>query len=258
MNIHHKNMKQVSQEMQSWTKSNLTYLGIYECNYAHFDLNEASWAGIPMYYDWYCEYMEQGLDLSLASRLSQGTRYWDQTTQLYQKYNHFINTIDTHSPHRLDVITKTDDGFEMLTVSSDHLLTPSEHLQVEKALRVLSHQARYITKNKPNLTMDLRCVNELKNIEFEKEGPCYSQYEKSKFGDVILTSKEQKYIEYMIFNKTQKEIAYLHSCSETAVRKVITNIKRKLGHEFMPNSQMMDLLGQIGVLSICSQSFIVN
>tara|TARA_B100001094_G_scaffold320057_1_gene365700 strand:+ start:380 stop:838 length:459 start_codon:yes stop_codon:yes gene_type:complete len=142
--------------MQSWTASKLSCLGIYECNYSRFDLKKSKWLVFPMHYAWYCEYMEQGLDASLISRLKRGTHYWDHTTKIYRKYNRFINTVDIYNPHRLDIVLEAKEGFEMLTVSSDHLLLLPEYMQIQKALRELSDQAQPIVQNKPHLTLDLR------------------------------------------------------------------------------------------------------
>ena len=49
-------------------------------------------------------------------------------------------------------------------------------------------------------------------------------------------------------NLTQKEIAHQKGISQTAVRKTITGIKRKLGNDKMPKSRMFKLLQAQGVL----------
>ena len=68
----------------------------------------------------------------------------------------------------------------------------------------------------------------------------------------MLTAKEMQYIEYMLRNKTHLEVALLQDCSETAVRHIYMNIRRKLGNESMTLSQMAHQLDQLGVLSLCA------
>ena len=38
MNIHHKNMKQISHDLQAWTESHMSTLGVFELSYGYYDL----------------------------------------------------------------------------------------------------------------------------------------------------------------------------------------------------------------------------
>ena len=51
---------------------------------------------------------------------------------------------------------------------------------------------------------------------------------------------------------THKEIASRQGCSQTAVRKILTNIKLKLGFSYMSNSHMFSELKKMGVLEVCA------
>ena len=73
---------------------------------------------------------------------------------------------------------------------------------------------------------------------------CY----KKNFGDLKLTLKELHCLSLMMMNHTQKEIANTKGTSQTAVRKTIRGIKRKLGNEKMPKSLMFKHLQSQGVL----------
>ena len=74
------------------------------------------------------------------------------------------------------------------------------------------------------------------------------QHEKRyRFHDINLTSLEIKYLKCLSALMSQKEIAYQNQCSETAVRKVILNVKNKFGNGSMPNSKLFQLLKEKGV-----------
>jgi DNA-binding CsgD family transcriptional regulator len=81
-------------------------------------------------------------------------------------------------------------------------------------------------------------------------------YMKVNFGDLVLTAKEQLYIEFIIFNIAHKEIAHRQDVSETSVRKLLSNIKRKLENESMSNSTLLPELRRRGVLEIFSNRLI--
>tara|TARA_B100001094_G_C18190952_1_gene807204 strand:+ start:211 stop:1005 length:795 start_codon:yes stop_codon:yes gene_type:complete len=260
MNIHHKNMKQLSQHMQSWTQSNLEQHGIYECTFARFDKKEAEFLAIPMFYDWHFIYLEQDLDLQIYKRLIPGARYLENSCDIYKNYYQFIKNKCEGKPNyfKFDVITETQSGYEMVTVGSDVPLTPQTSILLKKLSHQLSYEVDKVIKSKTNIKSEFRAVQSL--LEQESNTANYEvkdtyNFAKSKYNDIVLTVKEQQYIRHLMFNKTQKEIAYEHNCSETAVRKVILNIKRKLGYEYMANSAMFNLLEQKDVLFTISATF---
>ena len=255
MKIHHKNMKQVSHDMQQWVQSNLAHLGIFECNYSSINAQESTWMGIPMSHRWYCHFMEQGLDKSVVARLQKGSHYLEGSDILYKKYAQYIGSKPTDDLHRYDYVIKNHQGFETLTVSSNQLISKSTHDHLNKVLHHLSYQAQRIVKNKSNIESEFRFSQELTELfEAKTSEEKSSTYMKSKFHDVILTAKEQLYIEYLIRNLSHKEIAHEHDVSETGVRHVLRNIKRKLGNDSMSTPRMFELLDKKGVLSLCSQA----
>ena len=111
-----------------------------------------------------------------------------------------------------------------------------------------------IIKSKPNVLLDFRGVERIPDLS-KFDMPQDIQYEKSNFKGVILTAKEQLYIEYLLFNLSHKEIAHKQGCSQTAVRQIFINIKRKLGCIHMPTSTLVRKLNEHGVLSLYSIKF---
>ena len=256
MKIHHKNMKQVSLDMQQWVQSNLAHLGIFECGYANYNFVEQSFLPIPMHHEWYCQYMEQDLDLLTATRVAQASKYWDMQNTIHKKYNDFIEQRMKKNFYKIDFIQKNADSYELLTVGTERPFSPQEYLEIQKHFRHISYQADQIRKQKSHVLSELRPWRELKNLHQEKSViDTASEYEKAKFDDITLTAKEQLYIEYLMMNKTHKEIAFNHEVSDVAVRNVLRNIKRKLGNDYMSTSLMFKRLKSKGVLSVCSQSF---
>ncbi len=255
-------MKQVSQDMQSWVNSNLSSLQVLECAYGHYDIEKGTFMAIPMIQSWYYEYLEKGLDLLVADRLKSKMNYWSHSDQVYSNYHKHIRKNYTDKFfYKFDLVNKIPEGYELLAIGVHKKLSNCELLELQRAFRVISYQASQIRKRYPNSCIELRAyeaVHDLFHIENKEKENMISQYEKSKFGDIILTPKEQQYIEYTLFNLTHKEISYKHNCSQTAVRKVISNIKRKLGNEYMPTSSMLIKLNEIGALGLCSRNFVYN
>lgn len=259
MNIHHKNMKQVSEDMKQWTQENLSSLGIYECSYNHFDIKRNIFMPIPMHYEWYCEYLEKGYDLSVAERLNEGANYWKEDDPMFTAYKKCVGRDDCY---KLDLVIKNESGFELLIVAGSSPLTAKGFNVLQKNFYQLSFQGHKIRKLKPNTMLEIDPIKSVTE-KFYNSGNDDSanlldpsSYKKARFQEVILTAKEQLYIEYLIYNFTHKQIASKQGCSETAVRKVITNIKIKLGNAHMSASTMLLKLNDIGALAVCSGSII--
>jgi DNA-binding CsgD family transcriptional regulator len=76
--------------------------------------------------------------------------------------------------------------------------------------------------------------------------PPQKVYQKGCFGGVTLTAKEQRYLDYFALGLTYREIAVRHGVSEVAVRKIYSNIKRKLKEPKLPSSQLLSRLHRYG------------
>jgi DNA-binding CsgD family transcriptional regulator len=71
-------------------------------------------------------------------------------------------------------------------------------------------------------------------------------YQKGCFGGLMLTAKEQCYLDYLALGLTYRDIAKKHGVTEVAVRKVYWNIKRKLNEPNLPSSQLLSRLHRHG------------
>jgi len=261
MNIHHKNMKQVSRDMQSWVNQNISDRNIYECSYSYYNYFDRTFMSLPCDYMWYCDYMEKSLDLLSSYRIKNGSKYWDQESELYKNYKKNIsNCIGSKTFYKLDILNKMEHGFEMLAIGSFEPISFQSHIRINHLFSQLSLHAHKIRKKRKHICSDLRQVDEIRDIHIAQEKKLdnlsessLKNYSKAKFDNLILTAKELLYIEYTMMGLTHKEIAARQQCSQTAVRKVLLNIKFKLGFSYMPNSQMMSKLKDVGVLEVCMQ-----
>jgi DNA-binding CsgD family transcriptional regulator len=264
MNIHHKNMQKIAQDMQNWVASNLSHLQVLECAYGHYDINHGTFMAMPMIHSWYCEYLEKGLDLRVAERLKSKINFWSENDKLYNNYQkHIKDHYTSRDFYKFDIVNTVPEGFEMLAIGVHKKLSSEELIELQRAFRVLSYFAFQVRKRYRNCAIELRAFDAVKQL-FENQGieptdgALIDVYAKAKFGNVILTCKEQQYIEHLLFNLTYQEIAYKHCCSVIAVRKIYYNIKKKLGNEYMSSSMMLNQLNQLGVLSLCAKKFIYN
>ena len=144
MKIHHKNMKQVSHDMQEWVQSNLAHLGIYECGYANYDAVNASYLTLPMFHQWYCEYMEKKLDFMVKERIEKASNYWDMNNTIEKNYNQFIKNYVSDRFYKIDFVQRNTNGFELLTVGSHRPLTPAGYTEVQNKFKQISYQDSYI------------------------------------------------------------------------------------------------------------------
>ena len=199
---------------------------------------------------------EKKLDLCLAPRLKTGWHFWEQTDLTYRAYQKYVRSLNLENVHKSQFGSYHENTLEMCVIGSRSKLEKAELIQAEKAFRQISYQARQLVKYKPNLMLDLNIDMSVVNRNLSlKKHHIETRYEKALFKGITLTSTEQQYIEYLIFNTSHKGIAYKHNCSETAVRKVITNIKRKLGNDSMSTQAMMTHLNEIGLFNVISQKF---
>ena len=148
-----------------------------------------------------------------------------------------------------EISGRLDDGFDMFSTSSIKPLNLVQQNYVYRKFRELAYMLQKRLKSRPQLAQELRMVDAVKT-QHALQDPLEVQddAQKALFDGVTLTAKELLYLEYLMMNLTHKEIAFRHQCSETAVRKVIGNVKKKLGQDSMPCSMMFQMLKERGVL----------
>ena len=166
MKIHHKNMKQISHDMQQWVQSNLAHLGVYECSYSRYDLNKGTWLPIPIFYDWYCEYLEKGFDEAVLSRLHQSCNYWKSDEPLYKSYisQQHVKETKLKNPCKFDIVTKTPYGFEMMVIGSKHIPLLHEQAQFQKCFGEISYTASRLIKNYSHVELEFTGTKQAKAL----------------------------------------------------------------------------------------------
>lgn len=168
MNIHHYHMKQISRHMEQWVQSNLYSLGIFECNFVYTDVNESTWIGIPTSYDWYCHFMHLGLETSFLSRVKKGSHYLDNSSLLYKKYNHFLNTKSSQKLYRYEYISKVMTGYETMSISSNKLLSASNHQYLKQISKIFSKQIQLMKHHNSHISSEFYYPTELQALFYSK------------------------------------------------------------------------------------------
>lgn len=263
MNIHHKNMREVSGKMHDWVSKNLSAYGIYECNYARYEINNKQWMTMPTFYEWHAEYLEKQHDDSIEQRLHEGINHWDLTSPIFNDYQNFIQKRNkqylSSYNHKIDYVKKHADVYEVLVIGTNQALTMSAYHAIEKSMHELSYQAHKIIKKHRNVMLPIenKIIGQKTDNNCAQDQP-YNPYSKSMFDQLILTAKELLYIEYALLGYTHKHIAYMHQCTVTAVRNIYLNIRLKMGNANMPAIEMMEKLKALGVLAVCSARLHAN
>ena len=169
MNIHHRNIKQISQDMQSWVHKHLFQYGIFECAYGCFNTDEATFLPIPMYYNWYAAYMEKSLDLIVATRLKYtGFNYWEKHSPLFKSYNHSVNH-KYDKTYKLDIVIPVRNGYEMLVIGSHTPLSHHTQHTLSQCFHELSSTAFELKKKQPSLCIELRAIQSIINLQKHDE-----------------------------------------------------------------------------------------
>lgn len=251
-NIHLKNMNLFSKYLEAWRLSKVDNL-TSEIGYMYFDIQKNRYLGSSSNLAWRYEFHEKDLDVSGVNLLREGCFILPNNSVIKSAYNKLENTQATS--YKTLFCRRDEFGFELFGIVTEQELSNIDQIIMHKKLFNLSYEISRWVKHKKSIFTDIKAYELARNQFDQSYGVSEIQYDKSKFrGNLILTTKEQQYIEYLLFNLTQKEIAYKHGVSETAVRKVILNIKRKLGYEYMSHTTMMIKLKELGVLGIYAQA----
>jgi phage regulator Rha-like protein len=160
MNIHHHNMRQVSEMMADWVRRHMAHLQIYDCTYSYCNFVEGTRLPITTAYDWYCQYNEQSLDLLLPQRILTGSQYWNPSSVLFKNYSQYVEG----RFFKIDLFSKTHDGFEMFTLGCNKRLLPQEYQYLKYLFQTMSKEAMRLKSLKPNLVVELRTAKALKAI----------------------------------------------------------------------------------------------
>tara|TARA_B100001094_G_C18178584_1_gene799441 strand:- start:1599 stop:2405 length:807 start_codon:yes stop_codon:yes gene_type:complete len=247
--VYHNHIKSISQKLEKWVLDELACVGVFECGYTDYHINHNSYFCVSSNNPWRYEFLEKKFELLSAPFLEVGVNVLSKQSKIINYYRRNYRENCT----KMSFVFPYREGFEMLVTSSIKPLNILEQRLVFNKFRQLSYEMGRIRKNKDFLHSEIDILDEVKQQhqrqrQHEDGLLDFKVAKKSQFDGIALTPKELVYIEHLMMNWTQKEIAYHHQVSETAVRKVIINIKRKLGQEFMAHSTMFRILKQKGVL----------
>ena len=153
MNTHHKNIKQISNDMQKWMHSNLSHLGVYECCYHLYDMQKQQWMSMPVMYDWYCRYLEKGFDITIQDRFNLGWSKWNEQDILYRQYKSYLKKKNIAAGCKLDFISPTTNGLEALTLGVSKSVSMNEHIYIQQKFYQLSKAAQNVILEKPQVML---------------------------------------------------------------------------------------------------------
>jgi DNA-binding CsgD family transcriptional regulator len=264
--IHHKNMRYLCESTTDWVEKNLSQFGIFDFGCNFLNINDNSYLPLVSDYHLYCEYMDQNLHLQMLDRLHLGINQWNKNPTLLQSYDDTQIKLNAQlsrdyepskNTYHIDWVMKTKSGFQVFYCIGHRSLDANDLLKIKQYLHIHAYEASKIKKYKPKALIDLPTSEEITArfhaIASHENGEPI-RYQKAEFDGVILTGKEQEYIEHLVFHRTHKDIAQRYQVTETAVRHIICNIKRKLGNENMPTTTMFALLNETGALAACMGS----
>lgn len=159
MNIHSKQMQQISSHMEQWVRSNLSTLGIYECNYSHFNVVNQTLAAIPSDCRWHYHFLEQNLDLHAAKRLNVGVQHWREDQLLFKTYKKFNFMKDFN---KIDFVQKTNVGYNLVSFGSTKKLFSRDYARLMLYYHYLCKHAGKLVQQNRTLSIELRDYHNIK------------------------------------------------------------------------------------------------
>ncbi|MBL6735240.1 MAG: hypothetical protein ISP86_05115, partial [Shewanellaceae bacterium] len=215
MHIHHKNMKYLCHSSEAWMRKNLSYLGIEGIGCNMIDLEKNTYFPFGCGYDQYCQFMEKKLDRDMASRVTAGLRFWDEQETLFQVVEtHYLPQKVPFAPKQalkaFDCTLKTASGFEIFSIVSQQWIQPPQLNALQHWMHAFAYEGAQMKKHKPKAVLELE-NREALTAQFlnfdESTTDLPVQFQKAKFGDLVLTGKEQAYIQLMVLQLPYREIA---------------------------------------------------
>lgn len=243
--VHCRNIKRLSNELDRWMKSNLQEFSVIELGYNHYDLDCNHYLAVSNNLSWRDVYIEHGFDIDSIHILEEGIRVLDNKDTIKACYNkHFI----ADSVRTLFCFRASYGFVTFSTLTPKHLTHQQQNLVMQR-LRHGWYEVRRACKTRPHLFTPLQHRSLIKEKFVQPPKKFDIEYQRSVFQDIVFTAKEQQYIEYLLFHLSPKDIADKHQCSETAVRRAIIRIKQKLGNQNFTTSELLLNLRERGMLT---------
>tara|TARA_B100001094_G_C18195716_1_gene810739 strand:+ start:1529 stop:2302 length:774 start_codon:yes stop_codon:yes gene_type:complete len=233
--------------MQEWAKKNLEHFNFINLSYMHIDLVDSVIQMLSYDLQWYKLYWEEKLDYTLAQRLKKKYTLW---SELDEKHQSILHNYQSNS-EKVDLCLFHQKAFEIFSIHTCNQLHMEDYLSLYQCFPSISYHAHKIRKRQhkyllhPIHDQNIFTISPPNNTHHINT--IFQTEKRYRFNQVNLTALEIKYLQCLSALMSQKEIAYRYQVSETAVRKTIGNIKRKMGHEAMPNSKLFKLLREQGI-----------
>ncbi|SHG16653.1 hypothetical protein [Vibrio gazogenes] len=192
-------------------------------------------------YDWHLSYWEQGLNGTVGQRMSPGLASWrDKDAEYHQLLDKY------RIPDKVDYTWLCPQRAEIVSLACRHQLTSQESHQLAVLRPSLAYHAHKLWLKHQVATLPYQ------SVVVSSDTPDAHMYDQNhfRFGDIVLTAKEMSTIRLLLSFNSPKEIAWKHHCSESAERKRIDTIKRKI-HCTGNRSTFFQLLHKHGILDAC-------
>ena len=243
-------LKLVSEKIKSWSKRNVYFKDIIECNYTKIDLVNHQFIGIPNKLSWYYDFIENKLDSNISERLVPGLKQWKVSSELYKNYQvHFKNFSYLY---RYDLVYKTHDGYEYISFASTSPFSIKNYNILTFAFHELSHQMHSEVLNHYDLGIELKNYDLIKKNHATNNNKIIQNKEKIKtnqrYGDISLSRFEEEVISKLMQLMTVDEIAKECLYTNYQIENILSDIKVKFGDPNMSKSLLFSKLKSHDVL----------
>jgi DNA-binding CsgD family transcriptional regulator len=223
--------------------------GYTEITHTLINQKEGYISTLPSNYQWHLTYWQNDLDLKLSERCREGMHSWTEYSHPHKKSLCKIGKNIT----KIDICTKTNDGYELFSVSQTQSNDLSQIVNAFKLKAAVSHYAARMQNLQYDKTR-LPLRQKLSPIYIDKI--TLPEYPHFFFNGINFTPTEMNTIRLLLELKTIKEIATYHYCTLTAEKRRIEHIKQKLSCENQPLSKLFSVLRKRGVTAACLESYI--
>ncbi|SIO96901.1 hypothetical protein [Vibrio spartinae] len=192
-------------------------------------------------YDWHLSYWDQGLNKTVGKRISPGLSSWRDKDE---EYHHLLRK--HRIPDKVDYTWLCPQRAEIVSLACRHQLTSQESHQLAVLRPYLAYHAHKLWLKHQVATLPYQ------SMPVSSDTPDTHMYDQNhfRFGDIVLTAKEVSTIRLLLSFHSPKEIAWQHHCSESAERKRIETIKRKINCTGN-RATFFQLLHKHGILDAC-------
>ncbi|MCL9783506.1 hypothetical protein M9194_18935 [Vibrio sp. S4M6] len=239
------NMEAACHEFRTLFKSLPT--NVLHISFTTIEPSSQSLKTISSQYHWHVSYWEENLNLRVASRMKSGISDWQKKDRPHQSF-----LLHHNVPYKTDVTQVLRNKVDILSIATKQPLGNYHQQQLLRAKSAVSFHANKLWRKHSVSALPLQSGN---HCEPTQPLGIPLDQEHFQFADIILTRKELSTIKMLLSLKSPKEIAWCHQCSESAERKRIDIIKRKLGCQGKPKSHLFNALTQYGIAQTCWDSY---